>query len=85
MERFRIDILDENNWLIQDTLNGTDACPLDGITNVLKGLIKLLNKYYNLYEDLKNQQQPMVLTTHISEEDFKKIEELFKIYCDVDE
>lgn len=45
-ERFTIDILDENNWLIQDTLNGTDANPIDGTTNVLKGLIRLLNEYY---------------------------------------
>ena len=42
-ERFTIDIIDNNNWLIQDTVTGKDYNPLDGTANVLKGMISLLN------------------------------------------
>ena len=42
-ERFTIDIIDNNNWLIQDTVTGRDYNPLDGTANVLKGMVSLLN------------------------------------------
>ena len=52
-KRFTIDVLDENNWLIQDTKTGEDANPIDGTTNVLKGLISTLNKFNDENEQLK--------------------------------
>lgn len=52
-KRFTIDVLDENNWLIQDTKTGENANPIDGTTNVLKGLISTLNKFNDENEQLK--------------------------------
>ena len=53
-KRFTIDVLDENNWLIQDTKTGENANPIDGTTNVLKGLISTLNKFNDENEQLKS-------------------------------
>lgn len=39
-DRYNIMILDANNWQIEDTETGAFANPVDGITNVLKALIK---------------------------------------------
>ena len=47
-KRFTIEILDDENWLIEDTETGMDYNPVDGTSNVLKGLIDLVN---NLYEE----------------------------------
>ena len=53
-KRFKIEILDKNNWLIEDTKTGETANPIDGTTNVLKGLISTLNKFNDENEQLKN-------------------------------
>ena len=58
-ERFTIDILDENNWLIEDTKTGETANPIDGTTNVLKGLIKTMNKYDEENEQLKKENREL--------------------------
>lgn len=52
-DRFDINILDENNWQIEDTETGEYANPVDGITNVLKGLVKTMNNYEKKVEELE--------------------------------
>ncbi len=54
-ERFTIEILDKNNWLIEDTETGETANPIDGTTNVLKGLISTLNNFNNENTHLKTK------------------------------
>ena len=54
-KRFTIEILDENNWLIEDNETGLDYNPIDGTSNVLKGLINLINNLYNKNEQLKSE------------------------------
>ena len=68
-ERFIIDILDENNWLIQDTVTGVDYNPIDGTTNVLKGLIRLLNKLSEENEELKSKNIGLQSELQIFKED----------------
>ena len=53
-KRFTIEVLDKNNWLIEDTKTGETANPIDGTTNVLKGLISTLNKFNEENEELKS-------------------------------
>ena len=54
-KRFTIEILDENNWLIEDNETGLDYNPIDGTTRVLKGLVDLVNNLYKENEQLKKQ------------------------------
>ena len=54
-KRFTIEVLDKNNWLIEDTKTGETANPIDGTTNVLKGLISTLNKFNDENEELKSR------------------------------
>ena len=54
-KRFTIEILDENNWLIEDTKTGLDYNPIDGTTRVLKGLVDLVNNLYKENEQLKSR------------------------------
>lgn len=54
-DRFTIDMLDNNNWQITDNKTGEYANPVDGTTNVLKGLVKTMNKFYEENEQLKSQ------------------------------
>ena len=53
-KRFIIEVLDKNNWLIEDIKTGEFANPVDGTTNVLKGLVSTLNKFNDENEQLKN-------------------------------
>ena len=64
-DRFIIEILDKNNWQIEDTLTGEFANPVDGVTNVLKGLIKTMNNLCNKNKKLKKENQS--LHTEINE------------------
>ena len=66
-ERFIIEVLDKNNWLIEDIKTGETANPVDGTTNVLKGLISTLNKFNDENEQLKYQlsQQEMEYATDL--------------------
>ena len=54
-ERLTIEIIDQNNWLIIDNKTGDDANPVDGTANVLKGLVKTINRLYKENEQLKDQ------------------------------
>lgn len=54
-ERFTIEILDDENWLIEDNETGLDYNPIDGTTRVLKGLIDLVNNLYDENEQLKKE------------------------------
>ncbi len=65
------DLDDSNLFYVYST---TDA-------NVQQIVDKLNELSEKLYEE-QCQTSPIVLTTHISDEDWKKIERLFKIYCD---
>lgn len=58
-DRFDINILDENNWQIEDTKTGEYANPVDGVTNVLKGLIKQMNNYENKIKELENENEEL--------------------------
>lgn len=68
-KRFTIDVLDENNWLIQDTKTGENANPIDGTTNVLKGLISTLNKFNDKNEQLKSKNRGLQSELQIFKED----------------
>lgn len=65
------DLDDSNLFYIYST---TDA-------NVQQIVDKLNELSEKLYEE-QCRTSPIVLTTHISDEDWKKFERLFKIYCD---
>ncbi len=52
-KRFTIEILDDENWLIEDTETGMDYNPVDGTSNVLKGLIDLVNNLYGENTQIK--------------------------------
>lgn len=58
-ERFVIEILDENNWLIEDNETGLDYNPIDGTTRVLKGLVDLVNNLYEENEKLKQENKEL--------------------------
>ena len=94
-DRFTIEILDEKNWLIEDHKTGMNANPIDGTTNVLKGLISLLNRFNNNIEELQERidNQYMQLdnlwslieakdweTLTAMDEETKKNEELIQLY-----
>ena len=66
-ERFTIDVIDDKNWLIQDTVTGGDANPLDGTANVLKGLIKLLNEQDNEIKELHDKIAVLKTELHVCE------------------
>ena len=53
-KRFTIEILDDENWLIEDTETGMDYNPVDGTSNVLKGLIDLVNNLYGENTQIKS-------------------------------
>lgn len=74
-ERFTIEILDENNWLIEDTETGLDYNPVDGTTRVLKGLVDLVN---NLYEENKKLKQENKELENFQYSVFKSMEKLTK-------
>lgn len=59
-KRFTIEILDKNNWLIEDTKTGETANPIDGTTNVLKGLISTLNKFNDENKQLKKDNKEYI-------------------------
>ena len=54
-KRFTIEILDENNWLIEDNETGLDYNPIDGTTRVLKGLVDLVNNFHEENKQLKKE------------------------------
>lgn len=56
-DRFDINILDENNWQIEDTETGEYANPVDGVTNVLKGLVKTMNNYERKIKELTEENE----------------------------
>ena len=58
-QRFTIEILDENNWLIEDTETGFDYNPIDGTTRVLKGLVDLVNNLYEENKKLKEENKEL--------------------------
>ena len=70
-----IEILDENNWLIEDTETGLDYNPVDGTTRVLKGLVDLVN---NLYEENKKLKQENKELENFQYSVFKSMEKLTK-------
>ena len=72
-ERFVIEILDENNWLIEDNETGLDYNPIDGTTRVLKGLVNLVN---NLYEENKRLKQENKELENFQYSVFKSMEKL---------
>ncbi len=72
-ERFVIEILDENNWLIEDNETGLDYNPIDGTTRVLKGLVDLVN---NLYEENKKLKQENKELEEFRYSVFQKMNEL---------
>ena len=58
-ERFEINVLNEEHWMIEDTLTGETATPLDGTTNVLKGLVSTMNKFYEEKQTIINTLQSL--------------------------
>lgn len=58
-DRFDINILDENNWQIEDTETGEYANPVDGVTNVLKGLVKTMNNYEKKVKELTKENKEL--------------------------
>ena len=72
-ERFVIEILDDDNWLIEDTETGLDYNPVDGTTRVLKGLVDLIN---NLYEENKKLKQENKELEKFQYSVFKSMEKL---------
>lgn len=71
-DRFKIEVLTDEHWQIEDTLTGEFANPVDGTTNVLKGLVKSMNKFYNESEELKTKNRYKNLKKVIEAEDDKK-------------
>lgn len=59
-DRFTIEVLNEKHWQIEDTETGEFANPVDGTTNVLKGLVKTMNKFYNEKEQLRQTVEEMI-------------------------
>lgn len=51
-KRFQIEVLNNEHWMIEDTLTGCTANPVDGTANVLKGLINTMNMFYEEKENL---------------------------------
>ena len=74
-ERFVIEILDDENWLIEDTETGFDYNPIDGTTRVLKGLVDLIN---NLYEENKKLKEENKELENFQYSVFKSMEKLTK-------
>lgn len=58
-KRFVIEILDNENWLIEDTETGLDYNPIDGTSNVLKGLVDLVNNLYEENKKLKEENKEL--------------------------
>ena len=81
-ERFNIEILDENNWLIEDQKTGQTLNPIDGTATVLKGLINLLNKYYNenkqLNFELKECEEHKLFSRRKLEDENKQLKQRVK-------
>lgn len=77
-DRFIIEILDKNNWQIEDKETGEFVNPVDGTTNVLKGLVKSINKFYNESEELKTKNQYLLkvmfaIKNYIEMGDYEKV------------
>lgn len=85
-DRFIIEVLDENNWQIEDTSTGEFANPVDGTTNVLKGLVKSINKFYNESEELKKENEQLKTQINIFEKflDENNLDIDWEIFCTVD-
>lgn len=77
-DRFIIEILNEKHWQIEDKETGEFANPIDGTTNVLKGLIKSMNKFYNESEELKAKNRYLLkvmfaIKNYIEMGDYEKV------------
>lgn len=79
-DRFKIEVLTDEHWQIEDTLTGEFANPVDGTTNVLKGLVKSMNKFYNESEELKAKNRYLLkvmfaIKNYIEMGDYEKVNE----------
>lgn len=74
-KRFTIEIVDDENWLIEDTETGLDYNPIDGTSKVLNGLINLLNEYYEENKRLSKENWEL---ENFRYSVFQKMEELNK-------
>lgn len=77
-DRFKIEVLTDEHWQIKDTLTGEFANPVDGTTNVLKRLVKSMNKFYDKSEELKAKNRYLVkvmfaIENYIEMEDYEKV------------
>jgi hypothetical protein len=80
-DRFRIEVLTDKHWLIEDRVTGETANPIDGTTNVMKGLVRSMNTLYNDKIHLEQQNAELKhkinsLLWILSQFDEKKVKEL---------
>lgn len=81
-DRFTIEVLTEKHWQIEDNKTGEFANPVDGTTNVLKGLVNTMNKFYNENEQLKQTIKEMIDIIYDSGLDYVLSDEVEEILND---